>query len=41
VGLRIWSGTALVLSGLALHLWGERLGRWRTQRRVSGESDGR
>jgi drug/metabolite transporter (DMT)-like permease len=41
VGLRIWSGTALVLSGLALHLWGERLGRWRTQRRVSAGSDSR
>jgi hypothetical protein len=30
-----------VLSGLALHLWGERLGRWRTQRRVSAGSDSR
>jgi drug/metabolite transporter (DMT)-like permease len=27
VGLRIWAGTALVLSGLALHQWGGLLGR--------------
>ena len=28
VGMRIWAGTALVLSGLALHQWGGLLGRW-------------
>jgi len=28
VGLRIWAGTVLVLSGLALHLWGGILVRW-------------
>lgn len=27
VGLRVWAGTALVLSGLALHQWGGLLGR--------------
>jgi len=27
VGPRIWAGTALVLGGLALHLWGGMLGR--------------
>ena len=27
LGLRIWAGTALVLSGLALHQWGGLLGR--------------
>jgi len=33
VSLRIWFGTALVLSGLALHLWGGWLGRWWPARR--------
>lgn len=28
VGLRIWAGTALVLGGLALHVWGDRFARW-------------
>jgi drug/metabolite transporter (DMT)-like permease len=38
VGARIWAGTALVLGGLALHQWGERLGRLIPARAGIGES---
>jgi drug/metabolite transporter (DMT)-like permease len=28
IGARVWAGTALVLAGLAMHQWGNRLDRW-------------